>query len=72
MPMSTFDQDGDEAWRKCWVCRTRVYRIEGKLANDKLAPIHAWVEVNLSNGVIVSETSHSPRSHAHYPVRRQD
>lgn len=54
MPMSTFDKDGDEAWRKCWVCDTRVYVVTGDAAKGNIAPINTWVEVNLTNGVLVS------------------
>jgi hypothetical protein len=54
--MSTFEhiEHKADAWRKCWVCGSRVYSVKGKAASDKLAPINAWVEVDLSNGVIVS------------------
>jgi len=60
--MSTFDKVGDEAWRKCWVCDTRVYSVKGKAANDNLAPINTWVDVDLSSRILVSaDHHHRPR-----------
>jgi hypothetical protein len=51
--MSTYEKIGDEGWRKCWVCGTRMYSVKGKLADETLAPTHAWVDVDLSDGVLV-------------------
>lgn len=56
--LATFEDDGDGSWRKCWVCSVQVYRVTSKHAGD-IAPTDAWVDIELGNGVLVSNKPHS-------------
>lgn len=56
------DEDSSPAWRQCKICGVKLYRLDSRAGKNEPAGA-SWVEVDLSNGIIVSDSWLSAMNH---------